>query len=439
MRSNSSSGRRSFSRYPSAPLFIAWNRSSSSSEIVRTTTLVSGHSLLIRRVASTPLQTGIWISISTTSGLEDRTCSTAINPSEASPTTSKPSWSSRRARSPFRKRSWSSTRSIRTGVMVLSLRQRQEYPYRRPAAGAGFDLQPPADPLHSLPHGAQAETRAVLVQNDRIEAAALVLNAYADLARLTGDADPGPIRLGVLADVGQGLLDDPDQLHLRFRRELRRRVTLYLKLGGDAGLTSELLEVLPQRANDSPSGRDRLPKAEDRLADVHIRLVGEGRHLREFIIGAGRLSAIKVALRRLRFKVKVAQDLGEAIVHLLGQPLPLLQHRHVPLLLQQPRVVDGDGRHVRQTGKEHPLSLAELSRRAAGDAQLTDPGVADDQGRRKVARTVSLGHRQARRTPGRRGGSFGLDEKCPRERRDRRRRPLERLPGAAAVDQRQPA
>src|SRR3990170_4338562 len=227
-RSNSSSGRRSFSRYPSAPLLIASNRSSSSSEIVRATTLISGHSLLIRRVASAPPQTGIWMSISTTSGLADRTCSTAFTPSEASPTTSKPSSSSRRARSPFRNRSWSSTRRIRTGAIVLSLHYREIDPHSCPVAGAGLYLEAPAHPFHTFSHGAHAEPGHFVGQDRRIEAAALVFDAYADFVRPAGDPYAGFARPCVLADVGKRLLDDPDQLHLRLGRELRLNVSFDL-------------------------------------------------------------------------------------------------------------------------------------------------------------------------------------------------------------------
>src|SRR3990172_13285919 len=243
-RSNSSSGRRSFSRYPSAPLLIASNRSSSSSEIVRATTLISGHSLLMRRVASAPLQTGMWMSISTTSGLADRTCTTAFAPSEASPTTSKPSWSSRRARSPFRNRSWSSTRRIRTGAIVLSFHYREIDPHSRPLAGAGLYLEPPAHPFHPFPHRAHAKPGRLVGQDRRIEAAALVFDAYADFVRPAGDPYAGFVRPRVLADVGERLLDDSDQLHLRFGRELRLNASFDLKLGGDAGLAAELLQVL---------------------------------------------------------------------------------------------------------------------------------------------------------------------------------------------------
>src|SRR3990172_5294515 len=241
-RSNSSSGGRFFSKYPSAPLLIASNRSSSSSEIVRATTLISGHSLLIRRVASAPPQTGMWMSISTTSGLADRTCSTAFVPSEASPTTSKPSWSSRRARSPFRNRSWSSTRRIRTGAIVLSLHYGEIDPHSCPLAGAGLYLEPAAHPFHTFSHGAHAKPGRLVGQDRRIEAAALVFHANADFVRPAGDPYAGLVRPRVLADVGERLLDDPNQLHLRFGPELRLNVSFNLNLSGDAGLAAELLQ-----------------------------------------------------------------------------------------------------------------------------------------------------------------------------------------------------
>src|SRR3990170_1580314 len=215
----------------------------------------------MRRVASAPPQTGIWMSISTTSGLADRTCSTAFAPSEASPTTSKPSSSSRRARSPFRNRSWSSTRRIRTGAIVLSLHYREIDPHSCPVAGAGLYLEAPAYPFHPFSHGARAEPGHLVGQDRRIEAAALVFDAYADFVRPAGDPYAGFVRPRVLADVGERLLDDPDQLHLRLGRELRLNVSFDLNLSGDAGLAAELLQVLTKRPYNPPAWRHGLPQA----------------------------------------------------------------------------------------------------------------------------------------------------------------------------------
>jgi hypothetical protein len=80
-------------RNESAPFTNAERRVSSSVRLVRTKTLVSGHSLLIRRVASSPPTPGIITSMTTRSGSAWRTRMMAESPSIASPTRSTPgSW-----------------------------------------------------------------------------------------------------------------------------------------------------------------------------------------------------------------------------------------------------------------------------------------------------------------------------------------------------------
>src|SRR5690242_10342447 len=85
--------------------------SASSSEIVSTRTRVSGATAVMCRVASTPPISGMFRSMTTTSGAISRTERTASDPEAASPETWTPC-SSSRFRSPVRNRSWSST--IRT-------------------------------------------------------------------------------------------------------------------------------------------------------------------------------------------------------------------------------------------------------------------------------------------------------------------------------------
>ena len=63
---------------------------SSASETVRITTFTFGSSSRIRRVASTPVMTGISTSITTRSGWSAWAISMACRPFSASPTISKP-------------------------------------------------------------------------------------------------------------------------------------------------------------------------------------------------------------------------------------------------------------------------------------------------------------------------------------------------------------
>src|SRR3972149_2147780 len=198
-------------------------------------TLVSGNSALIMRVASTPLQTGMLMSMSTTSGFAVRARSSACAPSEASPTTSMSSSSSRRARRPFLQRSWSSTSKILTGAMVVRLRCGKIDLHLCAATGTRLDLEPAAHGFYALLHDAHAEAMAVGPNERRIESLTVVLDVDVDLAVAAADADPGLVGVGVRAHVGEAFLDHADQLHLDFRRELQRFVLLSDKLNRDAG------------------------------------------------------------------------------------------------------------------------------------------------------------------------------------------------------------
>ena len=70
--------------------------------MVRATTLIDGHSLTMRAVASSPFMRGMLTSMTTTSGCSVRPLRTASRPSAASPTTSMSASASRMARSPCR-------------------------------------------------------------------------------------------------------------------------------------------------------------------------------------------------------------------------------------------------------------------------------------------------------------------------------------------------
>src|SRR5262249_4100876 len=112
---SSSSGSTSLTRKPLAPARSAPKTCSSSSNVVRTTTLtpLSWGSAEIRLVAGMPSTSGMRRAISTTSGPSSLASATATPPLGASPPTRMPSPASSSTRNPARTRAWSSASSTR--------------------------------------------------------------------------------------------------------------------------------------------------------------------------------------------------------------------------------------------------------------------------------------------------------------------------------------
>ena len=157
----SSSAGACLSRKPLAPARRASNRYSSRSNVVTMTTRASGVAATIRRVASSPSIPGIWTSISTTSGVRQRTSSTAAAPSAASPTTSMSGSASRISRSPERTIAWSSarttriTRSLPSSPALTGSRAST----RKPPSSVGPASTRPAEHRRPLAHADEARAR----------------------------------------------------------------------------------------------------------------------------------------------------------------------------------------------------------------------------------------------------------------------------------------
>src|SRR5881227_3060659 len=100
---------------PRTPAWTASVTRRSCSRAVSITTWVPGHASTIWRAASMPFRSGIMMSSTATSGSCWRASSTAVLPSDASATTSKPCRSSR-ARTPCRSTTWSSASTTRSDI-----------------------------------------------------------------------------------------------------------------------------------------------------------------------------------------------------------------------------------------------------------------------------------------------------------------------------------
>ena len=108
----------SLSRQERAPAWTAETICWTSSNEVSNTTWVSGLAARIARVASMP-PPGMTRSTRATSGFCRLHCSTAEAESLASPTMDRSACVSRKARMPWRTRSWSSAMTMRMGLLIL--------------------------------------------------------------------------------------------------------------------------------------------------------------------------------------------------------------------------------------------------------------------------------------------------------------------------------
>src|SRR5215207_9370382 len=163
-----------------------------------------------------------------------RASSTAWRPLRASATTLTPCASSR-LRRPSRKRAWSSAISTRNGRLLTHRGlwfNRDVNDDAGSRTGLGGNLERAPNGLGPLSHRRHSEPRQVRsAQTVWIEPDAIILDHNLDTRADRSQPHPCPPRLDVLADVGEGLLDDPQQLHVAHRLQPRivpRRGTLQL-------------------------------------------------------------------------------------------------------------------------------------------------------------------------------------------------------------------
>src|SRR4029450_11400830 len=126
--------------------------------IVRTRTRVAGAASRIRSIALMPLDPGMLMSTSATSGRSVVALRTASSPSLASPTTSRSRWLLMSMRSPLRRTAWSSPGIIR----ILPIGASEN---RYPDVDGGaltryrFDRHGAAEQGGALPHAVEPQLR----------------------------------------------------------------------------------------------------------------------------------------------------------------------------------------------------------------------------------------------------------------------------------------
>ena len=102
----------------------------------------------------------------------------------------------------------------------------------------------------------------------------------------------------------------------------------------------EILQQLGERA----LRRGERPQVDDVLPNVTVRLASRSGELAQLPARFVVLAVTDVFGSRLNFRVDVAEDLGDAVVHFVCDAQPFLCHRQRSELLMQMRVVDGDRR-----------------------------------------------------------------------------------------------
>ena len=146
----------------------------------------------------------------------------------------------------------------------------------------------------------------------------------------------------MLPHVGQRFLNDANELQLHGHGQSEVVVDLHLR--GESALLFPALQILLKNLGQGLTPGRQRAKSDDRLAHVGVRLARRRGELGELCGGLLALAAAEIRIGRLHFRVHVAQDLGDAVVHLVGDAQPLLRHSQAGHLRMQVGVVDGDGR-----------------------------------------------------------------------------------------------
>src|SRR5215475_11592840 len=186
----------------------------SESCIVRTRISVSGESLRIWRVASTPLRSGIPMSSTATSGLKSRAFSTASRPFAASAQTFQPFRDSSRVRSPVLTTSWSSATRMRRGGIGSPKRYRN-CSLNRCAGGAGNYLQCSTELGHAFSHPQDSHTQTrspfpaiILIGWIASNSTTRITHLKLNLPVLASQANQARQTARMPLNVGEALLND---------------------------------------------------------------------------------------------------------------------------------------------------------------------------------------------------------------------------------------
>ena len=117
----------------------------------------------------------------------------------------------------------------------------------------------------------------------------------------------------------------------------------------DVALPLPAIEIVPQRFDEPTIFAERGAETEDPFPDIGVGFAGGLGELAELGGGALGLVVLQQRLGGLGFGVHVTKHLGQTVVHLARDPLPLLGDRQRPHLAVETRVLDGQGGEGRET------------------------------------------------------------------------------------------
>src|SRR5262245_59937435 len=292
-----------------------------------------------------PSMGDICISMRTTSGrLPSESswaqASSASSPPPTSATTSRSGSPSRKACSPRRTTSWSSTTRIlitpSDSIAVRSILLRDIDSYHGSPAGHAQDRKRCARLGGARAHRVEAVVAGVV--DLHIEAGAVVSDLEGDCLAARSDVDPGPPRIRVLDDVRERLAADGEELGLGGRAD--RQPLLGPTNGHRQAFRVAERRGVPGERGDEPFVPRRAVQLEEEIA--HLTLSAGGQ-LRDRVQGSrDRPTGIDPVLRELplcRARVQHGREecLRDGVVEVAGDPVALFEG---PLALTPPRLLE---------------------------------------------------------------------------------------------------
>src|SRR5205814_22250 len=233
--------------------------------------LVSGDTRWIWRVASRPFNKGIARSSTAMPGWRLFASLQASCPSEASPTTSCPDFSSS-ARTPWRMIWWSSASNTREPISPL---QRDFGPQGRAAAGLRGDVHGTAERAEPLADADQSEPCAAL-EPVRGETDAVIAHGERYALRGVANLDVRCARPGVLDHVVERFLRDPIERDLHRRRQASAELAAHPD--GHPGTPAHVLGKKLQRGHEPEPIEHHRPQLVGDVAQLRLDLAQEPLH-----------------------------------------------------------------------------------------------------------------------------------------------------------------
>ncbi len=162
-------------------------------------------------------------------------------------------------------------------------------------------------------------------QRGRVEANAVVFDRDLESPSRLRERDADARGIGVLAHVGERLLEDPQELDLRGGRKLGAGSVAGrdAEIGDAATLLLPTCEVFSNGILEIALGRYRRAQPQDTLAHVSIGSACRLSELADLKSSTLELAGSHQLLRGLSLRVHVAEHLGEGIVQLSRDPLTL--------------------------------------------------------------------------------------------------------------------